>query len=416
MDAFGPALAGADHIVLTDIYAAGEDPIPGRDARRAGRRDPRGGRGRRSTSCRTLDEVVPAIVAAARPGDVVITLGAGSIGTVPDRLVDGARTRPERAAMSAGRRAGRSAVPPRARQAGAPASAAGARSRPMAAGVGVAAVAARSYAVYRGVGVRRARARAAGRRASSCAATSGCRRARCWRCSSGLRGESLRVDRPRARGAGGCWRRRGCATPRCAARCRRRSRWSSRSGSRSASGASTARCTSSTSAASSSTSTGRSTRISICRSSTASSAPTADGGALTDEARAELAARVIAALGAQPAIARRLSQIDVSDLHNAAVILNGDPAVLHLGDDQFLPRLAVVLRAGADAARAGGRHRLRRPAVRRSDLRAAGREDGRRRSGRREAAVNRRAADEASEAAWREKSGIWSGWTSARRR
>src|SRR5262249_62353195 len=29
LDEFGPALAAADHIVLTDIYAAGEDPIPG---------------------------------------------------------------------------------------------------------------------------------------------------------------------------------------------------------------------------------------------------------------------------------------------------------------------------------------------------------------------------------------------------
>lgn len=29
MDAFGPALAGADHIVLADIYPAGEDPLPG---------------------------------------------------------------------------------------------------------------------------------------------------------------------------------------------------------------------------------------------------------------------------------------------------------------------------------------------------------------------------------------------------
>ena len=51
MDAFGPALAGADHIVLTDIYAAGEDPIPGvtLDALAAAirQRSPR-----RSTSCR----------------------------------------------------------------------------------------------------------------------------------------------------------------------------------------------------------------------------------------------------------------------------------------------------------------------------------------------------------------------------
>ena len=29
MHAFGPSLAGADHIVLTDIYSAGEDPMPG---------------------------------------------------------------------------------------------------------------------------------------------------------------------------------------------------------------------------------------------------------------------------------------------------------------------------------------------------------------------------------------------------
>ena len=29
MDAFGPALSSADHVVLTDIYPAGEDPIPG---------------------------------------------------------------------------------------------------------------------------------------------------------------------------------------------------------------------------------------------------------------------------------------------------------------------------------------------------------------------------------------------------
>ena len=29
MDDFGRALAGADVVVMTDIYAAGEDPIPG---------------------------------------------------------------------------------------------------------------------------------------------------------------------------------------------------------------------------------------------------------------------------------------------------------------------------------------------------------------------------------------------------
>jgi cell division septal protein FtsQ len=44
-------------------------------------------------------------------------------------------------------------------------------------------------------------------------------------------------------------------------------------------------------------------------------------------------------VSAKPALAKRISQIDVSDLHNATVILSGDPAVLYVGDDRFLPRL-----------------------------------------------------------------------------
>jgi len=68
-----------------------------------------------------------------------------------------------------------------------------------------------------------------------------------------------------------------------------------------------------------------------------------DDGSMTDEPRAELAARVIAALKPKPQIASRLSQVDVSDAHNAAVILNGDAAVIQLGDDQFLPRLESYL-------------------------------------------------------------------------
>jgi UDP-N-acetylmuramate--alanine ligase len=86
MDAFGPALAGADHIVLTDIYAAGEDPIAGVTL------DALGAAVRRAVRAPVdivprLDDVVPAIVRAARPGDLVITLGAGSIGALPERLI-----------------------------------------------------------------------------------------------------------------------------------------------------------------------------------------------------------------------------------------------------------------------------------------------------------------------------------------
>jgi UDP-N-acetylmuramate--alanine ligase len=86
MDAFGAALAGADYIVLTDIYAAGEDRIPGvtietlADAIRRGVTAP-------VEVVPALDQVVPAIVRVARPGDLVITLGAGSIGTLPEQLI-----------------------------------------------------------------------------------------------------------------------------------------------------------------------------------------------------------------------------------------------------------------------------------------------------------------------------------------
>lgn len=64
-----------------------------------------------------------------------------------------------------------------------------------------------------------------------------------------------------------------------------------------------------------------------------------DDGSSVDAARADLAARLIGAVRARPEMARQLSQIDVGDLHNAAVILSGDPAVIYVGDDQFLQRL-----------------------------------------------------------------------------
>src|SRR5437762_11320299 len=87
MEAFGPALASADHIVLTGIYSAGEEPIAGvtLDALAAAVR--RGVRAPVDIAPR-LDEVVPAVIKVARPGDVVITLGAGSIGTIPEKLLE----------------------------------------------------------------------------------------------------------------------------------------------------------------------------------------------------------------------------------------------------------------------------------------------------------------------------------------
>jgi cell division septal protein FtsQ len=62
-----------------------------------------------------------------------------------------------------------------------------------------------------------------------------------------------------------------------------------------------------------------------------------------DPARAELAARVIDSLAGRRALASRISQIDVRNLHDAVVLLDDDPAYLHVGDDRFLERLLAYL-------------------------------------------------------------------------
>jgi UDP-N-acetylmuramate--alanine ligase len=90
LDEFGPAFAGADRVLLTDIYAAGESPLPGITV------DALASAMRRSSAVpidivRRLDEVPPAVLSVSRPGDLILTLGAGSIGAVGDRIIDALR-------------------------------------------------------------------------------------------------------------------------------------------------------------------------------------------------------------------------------------------------------------------------------------------------------------------------------------
>jgi cell division septal protein FtsQ len=58
-----------------------------------------------------------------------------------------------------------------------------------------------------------------------------------------------------------------------------------------------------------------------------------------DEQRADLANRVVDALAGRKDLAERVSQIDVGDPHDAVVLLENDPALLHLGDGHFLERI-----------------------------------------------------------------------------
>ncbi len=86
MAEFGRALAGADVVVLTDIYAAGEPPLPGITvealAAAVGTAT-----SRPLHVVRALEDLPAAVAGLARAGDLVITLGAGSIGAVGDRIL-----------------------------------------------------------------------------------------------------------------------------------------------------------------------------------------------------------------------------------------------------------------------------------------------------------------------------------------
>ena len=60
-----------------------------------------------------------------------------------------------------------------------------------------------------------------------------------------------------------------------------------------------------------------------------------------DHARLQTVGRLMADLRTKPVLARRVSQIDVRDAHDVHVILDGDSAVIRLGDTLFADRLQL---------------------------------------------------------------------------
>jgi UDP-N-acetylmuramate--alanine ligase len=84
---FVRVLSSVDALILTEVYAAGEAPIVAADGRAlaravrvAGKVEP--------VFLETVTELPSAIRSLAKTGDVVITMGAGSIGTVPGALLN----------------------------------------------------------------------------------------------------------------------------------------------------------------------------------------------------------------------------------------------------------------------------------------------------------------------------------------
>ena len=86
---FVKVLSTVDVLVLTDIYPAGEAPIIAADGRALARALRVSGR-IEPVFVETVAEVPDALRSVVRPGDVVVTMGAGSIGHVPGQLVGAA--------------------------------------------------------------------------------------------------------------------------------------------------------------------------------------------------------------------------------------------------------------------------------------------------------------------------------------
>ena len=88
---FGSAFADADALVVTDVYSAGEPPVPGvsgllvADAVRA--QDPR----LPVVYAPSWEELREVVGSMLRPGDLCLTLGAGDLTALPDELVEAPR-------------------------------------------------------------------------------------------------------------------------------------------------------------------------------------------------------------------------------------------------------------------------------------------------------------------------------------
>ena len=85
---FVRVLSSVDALVLADVYAAGEPPIVAADGRAlaralrvAGKVEP--------VFVEQIAEMASAVMHVARDGDVVVTMGAGSVGGVPRELSEG---------------------------------------------------------------------------------------------------------------------------------------------------------------------------------------------------------------------------------------------------------------------------------------------------------------------------------------
>jgi UDP-N-acetylmuramate--alanine ligase len=83
----GESLAGADVIVITDVYGAGELPVPGVTGKLLVDALAESAPGRRAVYLPRRGDVAPFLAREVRPGDLVLTLGAGDITMVGEEAM-----------------------------------------------------------------------------------------------------------------------------------------------------------------------------------------------------------------------------------------------------------------------------------------------------------------------------------------
>ncbi len=84
---FAGAFAGSDVLIVTDVYGAGEAPRPGITGELIVKAVREAGTTIDVRYASTFDDVVTLLGHELRPGDLCLTLGAGDITTLPDRLI-----------------------------------------------------------------------------------------------------------------------------------------------------------------------------------------------------------------------------------------------------------------------------------------------------------------------------------------
>ncbi len=89
---FADSFVGADLVVVTDVYPAGEEPRPGVTGQLVARAVADAHPGADVAYLATRAEVVDFLSASLLPGDLCLTLGAGDLTTLPDELLAGWRS------------------------------------------------------------------------------------------------------------------------------------------------------------------------------------------------------------------------------------------------------------------------------------------------------------------------------------